>query len=30
MRVLEAYEGISEMISLDGQKQVNNFPLNFG
>jgi predicted transcriptional regulator len=25
MRVLEAYEGISEMISLDGQKAVHNF-----
>jgi predicted transcriptional regulator len=25
MRVLEAYEGISEMISLDGQKTVQNF-----
>ena len=25
MRVLEAYEGISEMIALDGQKAVHNF-----
>ena len=25
MRVLEAYEGISEMIALDGQKSVHNF-----
>jgi predicted transcriptional regulator len=25
MRVLEAYEGISEMISLDGQKAVHSF-----
>jgi len=25
MRLLEAYEGISEMISLDGQKAVHNF-----
>jgi predicted transcriptional regulator len=30
MKVLEAYEGISEMIALDGQKQVSNFPLSFG
>jgi predicted transcriptional regulator len=29
MKVLEAYEGISEMISLDGQKQVNNTPFSF-
>jgi predicted transcriptional regulator len=25
MRVLEAYEGISEMIALDGQKTVHSF-----
>ena len=25
LRVLEAYEGISEMIALDGQKAVHNF-----
>jgi predicted transcriptional regulator len=29
MKVLEAYEGISDMIALDGQKQVNNFPFSF-
>jgi len=29
MKVLEAYEGISEMIALDGQKSVNNFPYSF-
>ena len=29
MKLLEAYEGISKMIALDGQKQVNNFPYNF-
>ncbi len=29
MKVLEGYEGISEMIALDGQKRVNNFPYNF-
>ena len=29
MKVLEAYEGISGMIALDGKKPVNNFPFNF-
>ena len=29
MKVLEAYEGISEMIALDSQKPVNNYPFNF-
>ena len=29
MKLLEAYEGVSKMIALDGQKQVNNFPYNF-
>jgi predicted transcriptional regulator len=29
MKVLEAYEGISEMIALDGQKPVNNYPFSF-
>lgn len=30
MKLLEGYEGISEMISLDGQKPMNNFANNFG
>jgi predicted transcriptional regulator len=29
MKVLQAYEGISDMIALDGQKQANNIPFNF-
>jgi predicted transcriptional regulator len=29
MKVLEAYEGISEMIALDGQKQGNSLPFSF-
>jgi predicted transcriptional regulator len=29
MKVLEAYEGISKMIALDGQKPVNGFPYSF-
>jgi predicted transcriptional regulator len=29
MKVLEAYEGISDAIALDGQKRVNEFPYNF-
>jgi len=28
MKVLEAYEGISDMIALDGQKPVNDFPFS--
>ena len=29
MKVLEGYEGISDLIALDGQRQANNFPLSF-
>jgi predicted transcriptional regulator len=29
LKVLEAYEGISDMIALDGQKQGNSLPFNF-
>ncbi len=29
MKVLEAYEGISEMIALDGQKTVHELPFSF-
>ena len=29
MKVLEAYEGISEMIALDGQKPINDIAFSF-
>ncbi|HYR04478.1 MAG TPA: winged helix-turn-helix domain-containing protein [Nitrososphaerales archaeon] len=29
MKVLQAYEGISDMIALDGQRTVNNSPHSF-
>jgi predicted transcriptional regulator len=29
MKVLQAYEGISDMIALDGQKPVNNITYSF-